>query len=91
FAVQIVISVCLTYTCSDCYPLHSGGLSQCFGFIRSMFTLALTFFEIPMGQRIGYHWTFTIFAIICVLLFLPIVALMIKGAEWRQKTGIPED
>ncbi|KAF9443415.1 MFS general substrate transporter [Macrolepiota fuliginosa MF-IS2] len=83
--VQIATSVCLTYVCCDCYPAYSGGLGQSFSFIKSLFTLALTFYEVPVGQRIGYHWAFTVYAAICTLLLLPVAALMFKGAQWREK------
>lgn len=43
-----------------------------------------------MGTAIGYQWTFLFFAL-CggILAFIPILGLMWKGTEWRQRLGKP--
>ncbi|KAF9446142.1 hypothetical protein P691DRAFT_674213, partial [Macrolepiota fuliginosa MF-IS2] len=87
--VQIVSSVCYTYSCNDCYNTRSNDASICFGFIRQVFGLTLGFYSIPFGDKIGYQWSFVVFGIICVVTFLPVVLLMFKGEEWRMKMGVP--
>jgi hypothetical protein len=41
-------------------------------------------------MKIGYQWTFLFFALVGgILAFIPILGLMWKGAEWRQRLGKP--
>ncbi|KAF8161396.1 MFS general substrate transporter [Crassisporium funariophilum] len=89
FGIQIVTSVCYTYSCSDCYRSRSNDVSQCFNFLRQVFGLTLGFYSIPFGERIGYQWSFTVFAAICSISFLPIVVLMYRGEKWRKALGYP--
>lgn len=84
FGIQIIASVCYTYSCSDCYRSRSNDVSQCFNFFRQIFGLTLGFYSIPFGQKIGYDLSFTFFAALCILAFLPIVVLMYKGEKWRK-------
>jgi len=89
FGVQIISSVCYTYSCSDCYRAHSNDVSQSFNLFRQLFGLALGFYSIPFGDRIGFQWSFAVFAALCIVTFLPIVLLMFKGGEWRNRLGDP--
>ncbi|GLB37958.1 putative major facilitator superfamily protein [Lyophyllum shimeji] len=91
FGVQIVSSVCYTYSCSDCYRSRSNDVSQCFNFFRQIFGLTLGFYSIPFGERVGFQWSFTVFTAICIATFLPIVALMLKGEQWRRRIGDPKE
>lgn len=84
FGVQIVTSVCYTYSCSDCYRSRSNDVSQCFNFFRQVFGLTLGFYSIPFGTKIGFQFSFLVFTMICILAFLPIVALMFVGERWRK-------
>ncbi|KAJ8516938.1 hypothetical protein ONZ45_g5803 [Pleurotus djamor] len=36
-------------------------------FFRQIFGLTLGFYSIPFGEKIGYQWSFTVFALICIL------------------------
>ncbi|TFK45023.1 MFS general substrate transporter [Crucibulum laeve] len=91
FGIQIVTSVCYTYSCSDCYRSRSNDVSQCFNFFRQLFGLTLGFYSIPFGEKIGFEWSFTVFAAICIITFLPIVVLMFNGERWRRTLGEPKD
>ncbi|RDB25095.1 hypothetical protein Hypma_007426 [Hypsizygus marmoreus] len=91
FGVQIITSVCYTYSCSDCYRWRSNDVSQCFNFFRQIFGLTLGFYSIPFGREIGFQWSFTVFAGICILTFLPIVALMLRGEHWRKRVDKPKE
>ncbi|KAL0955612.1 hypothetical protein HGRIS_001847 [Hohenbuehelia grisea] len=51
FGIQIVTSVCYTYSCSDCYRESSNEASQCFNFLRQTFGLTLGFYSIPFGNK----------------------------------------
>ncbi|KJA16132.1 hypothetical protein HYPSUDRAFT_321435 [Hypholoma sublateritium FD-334 SS-4] len=89
FGVQIIASVCYTYSCSDCYRHRSNDVSLCFNFIRQIFGMTLGFYSIPFGERIGFEWSFTVFSALCVVSFLPIIALMYHGKRWRVVLGEP--
>ncbi|THV06621.1 MFS general substrate transporter [Dendrothele bispora CBS 962.96] len=90
FGIQIVSSVSYSYSCGDCYRERSNDVSLCFNFFRQGFGLTLGFYSIPFGEKVGYQWSFTVFLLICVVTFLPIVALMFYGEKWRKKLGQPE-
>lgn len=52
--------------------------------------MTYAFYVVDLCERIGYQWAFFMF--VCfgsVLAFLPIVALMWKGEDWRRKLGEP--
>ncbi|PFH50454.1 hypothetical protein AMATHDRAFT_60994 [Amanita thiersii Skay4041] len=91
FGIQIVTSVCYTYSCSDCYRSRSNDVSLCFHVLRQVFGLPLGFYSIPFGREIGFEFSFLVFAAICVAAFLPIVALMFRGERWRKRLGEPKN
>ncbi len=44
------------------------------------------FYVIPMGQRIGYQFTFLFFVVVgSVVLFVPILLLMFRGEKVRRR------
>ncbi|KAK7472311.1 hypothetical protein VKT23_000431 [Stygiomarasmius scandens] len=90
FGIQIVSSVCYSYSCGDCYRERSNDVSQCFNFFRQVSGMTLGFYSIPFGEKVGYQWSSTFFALVCVLTFLPIIALMFYGERWRKKLGQPK-
>ncbi|KDR75544.1 hypothetical protein GALMADRAFT_248026 [Galerina marginata CBS 339.88] len=87
FGIQIITSVCYTYSCGDCYRSRSNDVSQCFNFFRQIFGLTLGFYSIPFGEKIGFEWSFAVFTAICLISFLPIVVLMYRGEKWRKYMG----
>lgn len=42
------------------------------------------FYAVPLGEKIGFQWAWTLFALLDVLFFLPLVLLMFKGESWRK-------
>ncbi|KJA28812.1 hypothetical protein HYPSUDRAFT_211467 [Hypholoma sublateritium FD-334 SS-4] len=87
--VQIVTSVCYTYSCGDCYRHRSNDVSLCFNFFRQIFGMTVGFYSIPLGERIGFEWSSALFAAICIVSFFPIVVLMYHGPRWRMLLGEP--
>jgi len=54
--------------------------------------MTYAFYVVNLCNKIGYQWAFFMFAIFgSVLAFAPIVALMWKGREWREKLGTPRN
>lgn len=50
--------------------------------------MMFAFYAIPMAERIGYQFTFVFFACMgSILAFIPIVVLMWKGKEIRERWG----
>ena len=48
--------------------------------------MTFAFYAVALCKQIGYHLTFVLFAILgSILAFAPIVGLMLKGAEWRER------
>ncbi len=48
------------------------------------------FFWPSMVAKIGYAWTWSSLALVLLALWLPILALMIRGEAWRNKLGPPK-
>ncbi|KAF5366026.1 hypothetical protein D9758_006737 [Tetrapyrgos nigripes] len=90
FIAPCIGMVLYSYSCGDCYRERSNDVSQCFNFFRQVFGLTLGFYSIPFGEKVGYQWSFTFFLLLCVVTFLPIVALMFYGEKWRKRLGQPK-
>ena len=89
FGIQIITTTCYTYSI-DCYRLESSEVSTLFNFIRQEVGMTFAFYAIDLAERIGYQWEFVFFAIMgSVLAFAPILGLMWKGKEWRERMGKP--
>ncbi|KZV79773.1 MFS general substrate transporter [Exidia glandulosa HHB12029] len=88
FGLQVIASVTYTY-CSDCYKPQTSEVSSLFNVMRQLFGCTLAFYSIPFGNKVGYQWSFTCFAVICIVFFLPIVWLMRRGQAVRERLGKP--
>ena len=85
FAIQIIATTCYTYA-TDCYRSQSNEVAQFINFVRQEFGMTFAFYAVALCGRIGYHLTFVLFAILgSVFAFVPIVGLMLRGREWRQR------
>ncbi|KII90349.1 hypothetical protein PLICRDRAFT_173783 [Plicaturopsis crispa FD-325 SS-3] len=83
FGMQVITTTCYTYAV-DCYKPQAGDVSQLFNFFRQAFGMTFAFYVIPLGETIGFQFMFILFAGVgSILAFIPIVALMFKGPEWR--------
>lgn len=52
--------------------------------------MTFAFYTIDFAQKIGYQWVFFFFACMgSILGFIPILALMWKGKEIRERMGKP--
>jgi hypothetical protein len=90
FGLQVVATTCYTYSI-DSYRAESSETSQLFNFIRQEFGMTYAFYVIKLCKKIGYQWAFFLFTMFSILSFLPVVALMFKGREWREKLGTPRN
>lgn len=52
-------------------------------------TFVIGFFNVKTWEAIGFGWAWTMFAFILFAFWLPILALMIFGEQWRNKLGKP--
>ncbi|PFH50474.1 hypothetical protein AMATHDRAFT_3957 [Amanita thiersii Skay4041] len=57
---------------------------------RQLFGLPIGFYAIPFGREIGFALASMVFAIICLVTFIPVLALMFRGAKWRKALGEPK-
>ena len=52
--------------------------------------MTFAFYAVNLCNRIGYHFTFLTFALLgSVAAFAPMVVLMLKGREIRERMGEP--
>lgn len=89
FGLQIITTTTYTYAI-DCYRTESGEVAQLFNFIRQEIGFTFAFYVVKLGNKIGYQWTFLMFALIGgVLAFIPMLFIIFKGEEWRNRLGKP--
>jgi multidrug resistance protein len=91
FGLQVLTTTCYTYSI-DSYRAHGSETAQLINFIRQEFGMTFAFYVVNLCQRIGYQWAFFMFAVLgSGLGFLPILVLMFKGGEIRERLGEPSD
>ena len=67
-------------------------MSTLFNFVRQEVGMTFAFYAILLAERIGYQFEFVFFACMgSILAFLPIIFLMFKGREVREKLGKPKN
>lgn len=89
FGLQIITTTTYTYAI-DCYPTQSSEVAQLFNFIRQTFGMTFAFYVVHLGDKIGFQWTFLMFALIGgVLAFIPMLFVIFKGEAWRKRLGQP--
>jgi multidrug resistance protein len=71
-------------TVRQCYSRQVGEIGSILNFGRQIFCFFVGFYAIPFAWKFGLQMAWTVFAIVEILCFLPIIPLMIKGAEWRE-------
>lgn len=85
FGLQPIATTCYTYSI-DCHREHGGDVAAVFNFVRQTFGMTFAFYVIPLCNKIGYDLAFVLFVIWgSVLGFIPIVVLMWKGKEIRDR------
>ncbi|RAO72324.1 uncharacterized protein BHQ10_008336 [Talaromyces amestolkiae] len=91
FGLQVIATTCYTYSI-DSYRAQGSETSQLINLIRQTFGMTYAFYVVLLCKKIGYQWAFFMFAMLgSVAAFLPIVVLMFKGEEIRQKLGVPKN
>jgi hypothetical protein len=68
---------------------QTGDTAQLFNFGRQTFGFTLGFFSLPLGHKIGFQFSFLIYALISLVLLLPMAWLMRYGLATRQRLGKP--
>ncbi|KIX05595.1 uncharacterized protein Z518_06467 [Rhinocladiella mackenziei CBS 650.93] len=89
FAIQIVSTVTFTYAV-DCYEHVAGEVALVLNFCRMEFAFYVSFYLPHYTKKVGYGWAFGIYAILSVMLFLPMILLMFKGGQIRKRLGTPQ-
>jgi hypothetical protein len=90
FGLQVIATTCYIYSI-DSYRAESSETAQLFNLIRQEFGMTYAFYVVKLCQKIGYQWAFFLFTIFNVLAFIPMVMLMFKAREWREKLGVPRN
>ncbi|CAK7204856.1 hypothetical protein SEUCBS139899_007618 [Sporothrix eucalyptigena] len=84
-----ITSTCLYAYLSDCYRPQTPESAVLMNLGRGL-SFVVGFWWSPMVAKIGYAWTWSSQALILLFFWLPILALMIKGEQWRLKLGAPQ-
>jgi hypothetical protein len=88
-AFHLLIHARVTYPV-DCYENQAGEVSLLINLARNIFSFNVSFYIRPFTEKVGYAWAYGIWAIVAVVLFLPVIGLMIWGGRWRQRFGAPQ-
>lgn len=73
----------------QCYKPQSAEISTLLNLGRQTFSFTLGFYAVPFAEHTTWGVAWAVFAIIDVVFFLGLIALMWKGAEWRERMGAP--
>jgi hypothetical protein len=57
---------------------------------RQILSFYVTFYLTDYTTKVGYAWAYGIYAILSVVLFIPVLGLMIWGGKIRQRLGMPK-
>ncbi|KAI1193310.1 MFS general substrate transporter [Nemania serpens] len=80
---QVSTTVVYAY-CTDCYKPQSVEVSAVFNFFRQIFSGLVSFYALPLAERIGFQYAWLIFAFINIALLLPLAVLRWKGQRIRE-------
>ncbi|KAK7509067.1 major facilitator superfamily domain-containing protein [Phyllosticta citriasiana] len=86
---QIIMTVVFTYT-AECYKSQAAHTGTIINFFRDMFGFCVSFYDLKMGEMLGFQAAWTILAVINVTLFFPVLILFWKGEQWRERLGSPQ-
>ncbi|KAF2157059.1 MFS general substrate transporter [Myriangium duriaei CBS 260.36] len=86
--LQIVSTNIYAYV-TDCYKPQSAEISTLLNFGRQTFSFTLGFYMLPFAHKTTYGVAWSVMAIIGLVLYTGIIALMFKGQQWRQRLAAP--
>ena len=89
FGLQIISTNIFAYV-TDCYKPQSAEISTLLNFGRQTFSFTLGFYMIPFAEATTFGIAWGVFAVIEAVLYVGIVALMLRGRLWRERFGAPE-
>jgi hypothetical protein len=72
---------------SQCYKPQAAEIGAVLNFGRNLFSFPIGFYAIPLSVQIGIQNAWIVWGMLCVVFFLPIIALMWKGEKWRLALG----
>ncbi|KAK7538083.1 major facilitator superfamily domain-containing protein [Phyllosticta citribraziliensis] len=77
---QIVTTVVFTYT-AECYKSQAAHTGTIINFFCDMFGFCVAFYDLKMGETLGFQAAWTILAMINVAFFFPVLILFWKGEQ----------
>ncbi|KAK7609176.1 major facilitator superfamily domain-containing protein [Phyllosticta paracitricarpa] len=86
---QIIMTVVFTYT-AECYKSQAAHTGTIINFFRDIFGFCVAFYDLKMGEMLGFQAAWTILAVINFTLFFPVLILFWKGEQWRERLGSPQ-
>ena len=85
---QIMITVTTTYAI-DGYRSQSGAISTLFNCVRQTLAFTIPFYNMPFAARAGYAWTFGTYALITVIMSIPVIMFRWYGRQLRNSMRAP--
>ncbi|KAK6382786.1 hypothetical protein LTS17_003455 [Exophiala oligosperma] len=85
FGLQIATTVTYSY-CTDCYKPQSSEISSILNVFRNVFSMTISFYAIPFGDKIGYQYAWLTFALLNVIFLVPMIMLRFYGIRWRNSS-----
>ncbi|OBT90763.1 hypothetical protein VE02_00683 [Pseudogymnoascus sp. 03VT05] len=70
----------------ECYKSQSPDISSLLNVFRSVFSMLIFFYAIPLGTAIQYQYAWLVFALINAVILIPMFALKFHGEKWRSSS-----
>ncbi|KAF2114567.1 major facilitator superfamily domain-containing protein [Lophiotrema nucula] len=83
--LQAATTVTYAYT-TDVYKPQSAEISSLLNAFRSIYSMIISFYAIPLGEEIGFQYAWLVFALINIVFFVPFMALKWFGPRLRAKS-----
>ncbi|KAK4869658.1 hypothetical protein LT330_006040 [Penicillium expansum] len=81
--LQIATTTIYAYT-TDCYRPQSAEVSTILNIFRQIFSCLISFYALPFAERIGIQFAWLTFAMVVVVLLVPVILLRSSGSKWRK-------
>ena len=89
FLAEKCLKLARTTYVVDCYQHLAGELGLLVNMGRQLLSFYVAFYIIYYLERVGFAWAYGIFAILSVILAVPVMLLIPYGERIRMKMGVP--
>jgi MFS family permease len=90
-SIGVQAGTTLVYSyCTDCYKPQAAEVSTIINLFRQIYAFSIGFYALPFGEKHGFATAWGTFAVINFVTWLPLLYLIWKGEEIREREGKPD-